>query len=102
MFANTKIGGGGPTPQQLLVLEASLFTLSQNCMKLCARPEQIATSSKMKDAERAAFDQSFNDCIHHCTVSFVQTRQYLRDRLLQDLDKTTKDNEALYANYYAS
>lgn len=91
---------GGPSPQQLLVLESSVFTLSERCFDMCSTSEQIIKSAQLAGDERQDFDQKFNDCISHCTISYIQTRQYLRDKLLSDIDSTAKKNDELYKSYY--
>lgn len=90
----------GPSPQQLLILESSIFMLSEKCSAMCLTKEELIASSKMQSSERLRFDSNFSDCIKHCTVSYIQTRQYLRDKLLLDIDNTAKQNDALYRSYY--
>lgn len=55
----------------------------------------------MQGDEKLKFDTRFNDCVSHCAVSYIQTRQYLRDKLLADIDGTAKANDELYKSYYS-
>lgn len=67
---------------------------------MCTTAEQLIASSKMQGEDKLKFDASFNECVKHCTVSYIQTRQYLRDKLLADIDNTAKQNNKLYRSYY--
>lgn len=91
-------GGTGPTPQQLLTLESSTFRLSQKCFEICATPALIRESVK-NPSQRASQDEQFNECVRNCTVTFIQTRQYMKDKFLTQMDSTVEKNMNIYKDF---
>ena len=90
---------GQPSPKDLLVLESSTFRLSHNCFKICAKEEDFIESASLDGSQRENFDRNFNECMKGCVISYIQTRQYVRDSFMGKIDKTIKDNSAVYTQF---
>lgn len=88
-------------PEQILILESSTFKLGQNCFRICATPSEIIASASSSAREKEDFDKKFNACIHHCTVGMIQTKQYLKERFLRDLDSVVEQNQKVYTSFYS-
>lgn len=72
--------------------------LSSRCLKICVPKEQIPELLKAGDQEK--FNGYFARCMKECTVSYIQTREYLRDRFLREMDETIKKNDEIYKDFY--
>lgn len=88
-----------PKPQQILVLESSTFMLGQRCFDLCVPAEKFEEIAKMETSERIKFDGVYATCMHSCVRTYVQSRQYLKDKFLKDLDQTAETNGKIYRSF---
>lgn len=119
-------GGGqpsGPTPQQLLQLNCSIFKLADRCFSLCSAPylegrrldalnqdttdgkdgkELVSSQSEEYLSPAALFSsdkQAFTTCINNCTVSYIQTRQYMRTKFVKEVDEVLTKNNKIYQEF---
>lgn len=88
-----------PKPQQILVLESSTFMLGQRCFGLCVEQDRFGEIARMETSERIKFDSEYAACMHGCVRTYVQTRQYLKDTFLKDLDQTAEKNGQIYRSF---
>ncbi len=88
-----------PSQKDLLVLEASTYTLSSLCFQACAPHERIAQSVDLAGPELQQFNQKFVDCIRECVVSHMQTRHYISEKLMGDVDRVVQENSDLYRQF---
>ena len=88
-----------PSQKDLLVLEASTYRLGSLCFKVCAPHDRIVRSAELTGPELQKFDQEFVACIRECIVSHMQTRQYLSEKLMTDVDRVVQENSELYRQF---
>lgn len=88
-----------PSQKDLLVLEASTYRLSSLCFRVCAPHPQIVQSVELATEEKQKFNQKFVDCIRECVVSHMQTRQYINEKLMGDVDKVVQENSEEYRRF---
>lgn len=72
--------------------------LASRCLKVCVPKEQLPALVGAPEEEK--FNSYFARCMKECTVSYIQTREYLRDRFLRDMDETIKKNDEIYKGFY--
>lgn len=91
-------------PQAFLTIEASTFSLNDICVDSCIpNPKKytdLAVEEEKTGAKDQNFEKEFRSCLEGCVVSFLQTREYLKDKFMRELDETQNKNEEIYNDYY--
>jgi hypothetical protein len=91
-----------------LMLEASLFSLASKCFPICASTQVEGESINanlreivsLKDGDQLQlFNQKFATCMRECTVSYIETREFVRNQFMQDMDDVVKENDAIYRSF---
>jgi len=73
--------------KDLLMLDASIFKLTKRCFNMCYQPDHPENIVPI-------------DCFSGCVESYVESRGWIKERLLEDLDATVKKNEEIYRDFY--
>lgn len=71
-----------------VMIESSLFMLASKCFPICAMGENSSTPSvsenlrkvvTLQGEELQKFNQKYSKCMRECTMSYIQTREFVRN-----------------------
>lgn len=85
---------------QALKIESSMFKLTQICFDKCTEEINFYKISNLPQEENRKMYTNFENCLKNCTVAMAQTRDYVKLKLLQDIDSTAKKNKEIYKDFY--
>jgi len=86
-------------PKDILMLESSIFNISNKCFKLCTAGEDFSELALLSDASSIDHFFKYKECVTECTIAFIQTREYLKAKFLEDYSETLKLNDEIYTSY---
>ena len=90
-----------------LMLESSLFTLASKCFPICTKVQNKDESMgdnlrnivSLKGKELQQFNQKYAKCMRECTMSYIQTREFVRNTFMEDMDRVVKENDEIYRSF---
>lgn len=85
---------------QALKIETSMFTLTQICFDKCTEGLNFYKISKLPKEKNLEIYSKFESCLKNCTVTLVQTKNYIKSKFDQDVESTSNKNTEIYKDFY--
>lgn len=83
-----------------LKIETSLYNLTKICFEKCTENKDFYEMSQYSQEQNKDLYKNFEKCLKNCTVAMTQTRDYIKFKLIQDIDETANKNDEIYKDFY--